>query len=113
MSNTCKDTNDVNSLYITENASKTIIIEYNPYNNWGRWNHNPSRIQNIIKLLQELGYNVQLKHIETEDFNSEGNIKIIDDEKKIQNVYEKFQSNCNKNADYQEKILSMIKSSLL
>ena len=113
MTNTCQDTNDINSLYLTVNASQTLVIEYYPYYNWGRWNHNPSRIQNVIALLQEHGYNVQLKHIEIEDLNTEGDIKIINEEKNNGKIYPKFQSNCNKNIETQEKTLGMIKNILV
>lgn len=113
MPNTCQDTADINSLYLTENAKNTLIIEYSPYKNWGRWNHNPSRIQNVIDLLKESKYNVQLKHIEIEDLNTEGDIKVINEEKKNVYLYPKFQSNSNKNIEIQEKTLAMIKENLV
>lgn len=41
---------------------KTLIVEYGPYMNWGRWNANTSRIDAFLKLLLENGFNVQLQY---------------------------------------------------
>ena len=34
--------------------------------NWGRWNHNTSRIESLIEILRDEGYSIQLKHQEDE-----------------------------------------------
>ena len=45
----------------TEGAT-TLIVTFGPYMNWGRWNHNDSRIQEVVEELTSKGFNVELKH---------------------------------------------------
>lgn len=104
--NTCVDTSDVDKLFVSEKNLDTLILEFYPYKNWGRWNHNPSRIQTLIDKLVELGFNVQLKHITDEDINKEGNIHLRDENEKISFIYERFQSNIN--ASKKEEIIKTI-----
>lgn len=61
--------------------SPTVILEFGPYMNWGRWNHNTSRIDEIVALLHQMGYNVQLKHDEKETtFENHGYVTILSQE---------------------------------
>ena len=93
---TCRDTDNLNMLVKCEqDTDKTLTLEYCPYKNWGRWNHNPSRVDVIIEVLHELGFNVQLKHIPEEDENTHGNICIKNAENKEIVSCSKFQHNTN------------------
>lgn len=50
---TCNDaTNDINNaLYPAEAGKAVVLLEYGPYMNWGRWNENPSRVNNLVTAL--------------------------------------------------------------
>ena len=96
MPNTCcDDTDNINKLFTTNNSKSTLILEYYPYKNWGRWNHNPSRIDLLIHKLNELGYNVQLKHNDDENDITHGNIYIKDSDNHVITSCEQFQHNSN------------------
>lgn len=67
-----------NALYTAENPTASLMITYGPYLNWGRWNHNPSRIHELIALLKQ-NFTVQLNHDEEEkDRRNHGYVTIID-----------------------------------
>ena len=97
MSTCINDTDNLNKLYISNNSKQTLILDYGPYMNWGRWNHNSSRIEYLINSLVNLGFNVQLNHITNEDLNTHGNIQIRDTNNNTIVNYEKFQQNMNNN----------------
>jgi len=51
-----------NALHSVSESKATLTVEYGPYMNWGRWNHNPRRVQALINQANTDGYSVQLKH---------------------------------------------------
>jgi len=64
----------------TATGERTVILEYGPYMNWGRWNHNPYRIQPLVDALIDAGIKVQLSHCKEEStFQDHGWIKICTD----------------------------------
>ena len=97
MSTCTNDTDNLNKLYISNNSQETLILEYGPYMNWGRWNHNSSRIEYLINSLVTVGYSVQLNHISDENMNTQGNIQIRDTNNNIIVNFEHFQKNANNN----------------
>ena len=104
---TCQDDiSNLNKLYSGNNGKQTLILDYGPYMNWGRWNHNSSRIEYLINSLVHLGYNIQLNHITNEDMNTHGNIQIRDTNNNILFNYEKFQQNVNNHG--REQIVNQI-----
>ena len=57
-----------NKFYEASDSSlPTVTLTYGPYMNWGRWNHNTSRISELIDHLQQEGYALQLNHVEKEE----------------------------------------------
>lgn len=61
----CADTNDLNKLFAEAQEGKpTVTLKYGLYINWGRPNHNPSRIMNVAQGLADNGYGVQFEHDE-------------------------------------------------
>jgi len=52
---------DMEELYV----KPSVIIRYGGYINWGRENHNPSRLGPLIDLLKSRGYGVEIEHDET------------------------------------------------
>ena len=62
-------TSDANNRFLegSDSSLPTLTVAYGPYMNWGRWNHNTSRIKVLVELLQEEGYAVQLNHEEKEE----------------------------------------------
>jgi len=78
-SNSPSDEN--NAFFPAEESSPTFTLEYGPYMNWGRWNHNTRRIQGLIDFLINEGFSVQLKHDEKEtDRNDHGWVRILSEE---------------------------------
>lgn len=71
-SNASADVN--NCLHETphKESKGTLTLEFGAYMNWGRWNHNTRRIQPIIDALLDKGFNVQLKHVDTESQSLHG-----------------------------------------
>ena len=65
MCSNAKD-NSLNELHSCENSTTTITLKYSPYMNWGRWNHNPSRVEPLLRALKTAQYSVQLQHDEVE-----------------------------------------------
>lgn len=61
---TNENSEDINNMFLAEPlGDKPIVtLEYALYINCGRPNHNPSRVMNVAKCLQGLGYGVQLAH---------------------------------------------------
>ena len=59
---------------------ETLTLTYGAYKNWGRWNHNTTRIAEILEYLRQEGYGVQLKHDDTEDASKvpEGFVVVTD-----------------------------------
>lgn len=97
MSGTCCNTDNVNQLLFIgndENTNKTLILDYSPYINWGRWNHNPSRLTQLIEQIHNNGYNVQLNHLQDENDSIQGNISIKYNNNTIVSM-EQFQHNSN------------------
>ena len=60
----CKDQYDeCNKLVMApKDDMPLIVLKFGYYVNWGRPNHNPSRLDPIINLLGSKGYGVQLEH---------------------------------------------------
>lgn len=59
---------ELNKLFSPEEgpAAETLVVAFGAYMNWGRWNHNIYRIQELIQQLLQFGYNVQLQHDDKE-----------------------------------------------
>lgn len=45
-----------------EEGKVTVTLKYGLYINWGRPNHNPSRIENVASILKTKGFGVQFEH---------------------------------------------------
>jgi len=105
---TCKnDPNDVNNaLHKPDGESKaTYTVEYGPYMNWGRWNHNPSRIMSLVDTLKGGGVSVQLKHDDKETtWESHGWIKVYDDKNALLLEHDDIQHNRKYGGDLGEKL---------
>jgi len=68
----------LNALLLGNEGAPTLILQYNGYLNWGRWNHNTSRIRLLTDyLVKELGFNVQLNHDDVENRNCDGYVVIF------------------------------------
>lgn len=95
--------NELNRLIINSDNSNSPILTilYGPYMNWGRWNHNTSRISELINNLLLLGYSIELKHDNTETTPQEhGYVKILSS-----NDYELVSSdNVQHNRSYNKRI---------
>jgi hypothetical protein len=63
---TSSSSQELNKVIAGSAEGKTVVVEYGPYMNWGRWNHNTSRITELLNALTELGYTIELKHEDTE-----------------------------------------------
>jgi len=61
----CSNSTDINALHSVD-STITVTVKYSPYMNWGRWNHNPNRINELIQALNSAKLNVQLEHDPTE-----------------------------------------------
>lgn len=70
---------ELNKLMQCENEdASTLIVNFGPYMNWGKWNHNTSRINPLIDHLLANGYHVQLQHSEQETSrNDHGFVRIL------------------------------------
>jgi len=68
---------DVNNQFFpaSREGMATVTVAYGPYMNWGRWNHNTRRINELKDLILGEGYAVQLHHHEEE--KGEGWVSII------------------------------------
>lgn len=59
-------------------AAPTLIVNFGPYMNWGRWNHNTTRITPLIDHLLENGFDVQLQHSDEETtWEDHGFVRIL------------------------------------
>jgi len=66
-----------NMKHTNEKPERAVVLEYGPYMNWGRWNHNPYRIEPLIDALRDAGILVKISHDEKEgDSREHGWIKI-------------------------------------
>lgn len=62
----------------------------------GRWNHNPSRVQDLVRDLNDAGFGVQLKHIEEETtWEEHGDVVLKDADGNELARSERFQHNRN------------------
>ena len=75
----------------------------------GRWNHNTSRIETLIRTLQNSGYNVQLKHVQEEKSN--GSVSLFYNGNEIGTIPD-YQSNgaYDKQASTAQQLVSQLKS---
>lgn len=77
----CSDSQDAvnNALHSCSNKDAvTLTVSYGPYMNWGRWNHNPRRVQTAIDALLKAGFNCQLRHDKKEtSWEDHGEVKIL------------------------------------
>ena len=66
MSSTCKDEfKECNAKICDPTGDKFMVnLKFGMYVNWGRPNHNPSRLEPIVKILKSKGYGIQLEHEE-------------------------------------------------
>lgn len=69
----CSDDKDNvnNALHKAAEPTATLCVQYGAYKNWGRWNHNPRRVQPLIKYLNDKNFSVQLKHDTAEGDDSD------------------------------------------
>jgi len=107
----CKDDKiDVNNAFHgnKDENDTTITLNYGPYMNWGRWNHNANRIQPLIQRLLDNGINVQLKHDEKEtSWNDHGWVKIFLGEKEQEELASSDDIQHNRN--WHERVKAMLK----
>jgi 4-hydroxyphenylpyruvate dioxygenase-like putative hemolysin len=74
----------------------TLCVFHTLYRNWGRWNHNPSRVDQLVSRLNQLGYNVQLQHDPTEtSWADHGFIRLLSEDGTVLDEYDSFQHNRN------------------
>ena len=65
----CVDADDNNKVIckaVEGSGKPNVCVIFGLYINWGRPNHNDSRITFVIRGLQEKGYGVRIKHLQTD-----------------------------------------------
>lgn len=83
-----------NALHEVENAVAPITLNYTPYMNWGRWNHNPSRLRPILEACKKNGIAVQLEHSEKEtSWEDHGHVELKCPDGNVIVRLEKYQHN--------------------
>ena len=113
MCSNAKD-NSLNELRTCENAKTTILLKYSPYMNWGRWNHNPSRVEPLLRALKTAQYNVQLEHDEVEtSWENHGYVTLYDETGKTLAHSEDIQHNrCNNRSEKIALLLQQVNDAL-
>jgi len=93
----CQDNPDKinNALHAAEGEDvPTVTLCYGPYMNWGRWNHNPSRVTPLINSLKAKNISVQLKHDDKETtWDNHGWVKIQNADGAVLAEHKEFQHN--------------------
>ena len=90
------DLTELNKLIINRDNEDAVVLtlEYGPYMNWGRWNHNTRRIGGLIDSLLLNGFSVQLKHDDNETtWEKHGFVRIIGGDGQILAAHEDVQHN--------------------
>ena len=85
----CSNSNsDLNNKFYpaSKEGMPKVTIVYGPYMNWGRWNHNTTRIACLKEALLEEGYSVQLQHDEKE--KGEGWVSVTVEGKEIVRIHD-------------------------
>ena len=91
----CTNADDeyLNQVYGVD-SNPVVYLEYGPYMNWGRWNHNPSRVESLARAIVKAGFCVKLRHVQTEgSWDSHGDVVLRNETGEKSFKYEKYQHN--------------------